>query len=71
MTAVGCCRRAERQRAGGESALGNELGTLLKRVASVRAELRAAVDIASSWQGEGSPPDDLVRSPVDRVAPSC
>jgi uncharacterized membrane protein YccC len=34
---------------------------LLKRVASVRAELRGAVDLAVSWQGEGPPPDDPVR----------
>ena len=61
-TAVGALRdERERQRADREMALGNELGALLKRVASVRAELRAAVDIALSWQGEGSPPEDLVR----------
>ena len=60
-TAFGVLRdEAERQRADGEVALGNELGALLKRVASVRAELRAAVDIVLSWQGEGSPPEDLV-----------
>jgi uncharacterized membrane protein YccC len=61
-TAVGALRdERERQRAGGEMALANELGALLKRVTSVRAELRAAVDLALSWQGEGSPPEDLVR----------
>ena len=61
-TAVAALRdEAERQRADGQVALANELGALLKRVASVRAELRAAVDIALSWQGEGSPPEDLIR----------
>jgi uncharacterized membrane protein YccC len=61
-TAVGVLQdERERQLGGGEVALGNELGALLKRVASVRAELRAAVDIALSWQGEGSPPEDVVR----------
>ena len=60
-TAVEALRdERERLRAHGEVALGNELGALLGRVASVRAELRAAVDIALSWQGEGSPPEHLV-----------
>jgi uncharacterized membrane protein YccC len=60
--AVGALRRElERRRAGGEEELANELGALLRRTASVRAELRAAVDLAVSWQGEGPPPEDPVR----------
>jgi uncharacterized membrane protein YccC len=34
---------------------------VLRRGASVRAELRGAVDLATSWQGEGEPPPDPVR----------
>ena len=51
----------ERRRASGESELADQLAALLKRGASVRAELRAAVDLAVSWQGEGPPPGDPVR----------
>jgi uncharacterized membrane protein YccC len=51
----------ERRRAGGESELADQLSALLGRGASVRGELRAAVDLAVSWQGEGPPPDDPVR----------
>jgi uncharacterized membrane protein YccC len=51
----------ERERAGGANKLADQLAALLKRAASVRAELRGAVDLAVSWQGEGAPPDDPVR----------
>jgi uncharacterized membrane protein YccC len=51
----------ERRRASGEAELADQLAAVLKRVASVRAELRAAVDLAISWQGEGPPPGDPVR----------
>ncbi len=51
----------ERRRAGGETELADQLAALLKRGASVRGELRAAVDLAVSWQGEGPPPGDPVR----------
>jgi uncharacterized membrane protein YccC len=60
--AVGTLRNElERRRASGETELAGQLAALLNRVASVRAELRAAVDLAVSWQGEGPPPDDPVR----------
>ena len=60
--AVGALRdELERRRASGETALADQLAALLKRGASVRGELRAAVDLAVSWQGEGAPPDDPVR----------
>jgi uncharacterized membrane protein YccC len=36
-----------------------ELEEMLRRGASVRAELRSAVDLATSWQGEGPPPDPV------------
>jgi uncharacterized membrane protein YccC len=55
-----------RQQAGGQADLANQLDALLKRVASVRAGLRAAVDLAVSWQGDGPPPDDPVRHPRPR-----
>jgi uncharacterized membrane protein YccC len=51
----------ERQRSAGRGDLANQLQTWLKRVAAVRLELRDAVDLAVSWQGEGAPPDDPVR----------
>jgi uncharacterized membrane protein YccC len=51
----------ERRRASGDAHLANQLDDLLKRGASVRAELRSAVDLAVSWQGEGPPPDDPAR----------
>jgi uncharacterized membrane protein YccC len=50
-----------RRSAAGETALGDQLSVLLKRIESVRAELRGAVDLAVSWQGEGPPPEDPVR----------
>jgi uncharacterized membrane protein YccC len=60
--AVGALRdELERRRASGESTLADQLAALLGRGASVRGELRAAVDLAVSWQGEGAPPDDPVR----------
>ena len=52
----------DRCRAGGDSGLANQLEALLNRVVTVRAALRAAVDLAVSWQGEGPPPpEDPVR----------
>jgi uncharacterized membrane protein YccC len=54
-------RERERRRAAGERELADQLAALLERVASVRGELRGAVDLAVSWQGEGAPPDDPVR----------
>jgi uncharacterized membrane protein YccC len=51
----------ERRSANGETELADQLDAVLERGASVRAELRAAVDLAVSWQGEGPPPDDPVR----------
>ena len=35
---------------------------MLSRGASVRAELRGAVDLATTWQGEGAPPDPVRHS---------
>ena len=37
----------------------HELEEMLRRGASVRAELRGAIDLATSWQGEGPPPDPV------------
>jgi uncharacterized membrane protein YccC len=51
----------ERRRAAGDTELANQVGAWLKCGASVRGELRGAVDLAVSWQGEGPPPDDPVR----------
>jgi uncharacterized membrane protein YccC len=51
----------ERRRAGGDAELADRLSALLRLGASVRAELRGAVDLAVSWQGEGPPPPDPVR----------
>jgi uncharacterized membrane protein YccC len=48
-------------RAAAETFRADELEDVLDRSASVRAELRGAVDLAASWQGEGSPPEDPVR----------
>ncbi|HEY1592533.1 MAG TPA: FUSC family protein [Solirubrobacteraceae bacterium] len=60
--AVGALRdELARRRASGERQLADQLAGLLKRGASVRGELRAAVDLAVSWQGEGPPPGDPVR----------
>jgi uncharacterized membrane protein YccC len=39
----------------------DELEEILNRGIAVRGELRGAVDLASSWQGEGAPPEDPVR----------
>jgi uncharacterized membrane protein YccC len=52
---------ADRRRAGGQTELADQLDALLSRAQSVRAELRAAIDLAVSWQGEGPPPEDPVR----------
>jgi uncharacterized membrane protein YccC len=46
-------------RAAGEVLRVHELEEMLRRGASVRAELRGAVDLATSWQGEGPPPDPV------------
>jgi uncharacterized membrane protein YccC len=43
-----------------------ELETVLNRATSMRGKLRAAVDLAVSWQGEGKPPEDPVRHPRAR-----
>src|SRR5207302_7924701 len=56
----------ERRRNAGQAVLANQLAALLERGASVRAELRAAIDLAVSWQGEGPPPDDPVRRRLPR-----
>jgi uncharacterized membrane protein YccC len=62
-TAVGALRNElERRRTAGEAEVAEQLAALLKRGASVRAELRAAVDLAVSWQRDGPPPsEDPVR----------
>jgi uncharacterized membrane protein YccC len=39
----------------------DELEEILNRGIAVRGELRGAVDLASSWQGEGEPPENPVR----------
>jgi uncharacterized membrane protein YccC len=44
-------------RAAGEALRVNELEEMLQRGMSVRADLRGAIDLATSWQGEGPPPD--------------
>jgi uncharacterized membrane protein YccC len=46
-------------RAAGESLRANELEEMLRRGASVRGDLRGAIDLAMSWQGEGPPPDPV------------
>jgi uncharacterized membrane protein YccC len=51
----------ERRRAAGDSDHADELEGVLRCAASVRGEMRAAVDLAVSWQGRGTPPDDPVR----------
>ena len=43
----------------GEVLRAHELEEMLRRGASVRGELRGAVDLATSWQGEGPPPDPV------------
>lgn len=56
----------DRRRASGDAELASRLAALLRRSASVRAELRGAVDLAVSWQGEGAPPDDPFRHRLHR-----
>ncbi|MBV9940688.1 MAG: FUSC family protein [Solirubrobacterales bacterium] len=51
----------ERRSAAGDVDHADELEAVLHRTASIRAELRSAVDLATSWQGEGTPPEDPVR----------
>ncbi|HEY2259603.1 MAG TPA: FUSC family protein [Solirubrobacteraceae bacterium] len=51
----------ERRRAAGDAELAAQLGAWLKCGTSVRAELRGAVDLAMSWQGEGPPPENPLR----------
>lgn len=51
----------QRRRAGRETGRAEQLEALLRCAASVRGELRDAVDLAASWQGEGAPPEDPVR----------
>lgn len=46
-------------RGAGEVLQAQELEEMLRRGASVRGELRGAVDLATSWQGEGPPPDPV------------
>lgn len=48
-------------RAAADTFRADELEEVLRRGASMRAELRGAVDLAASWQGEGAPPEDPVR----------
>jgi uncharacterized membrane protein YccC len=51
----------ERFRAAGDASRAEELEEVLRRGMSVRGELRGAVDLVASWQGEGPAPDDPVR----------
>jgi uncharacterized membrane protein YccC len=51
----------DRRRATGDTIGGNQLEAFLHRGAALRGELRSAVDLAVSWQGEGAPPEDPVR----------
>lgn len=51
----------DRRRATGDTVVANQLEAFLHRGAALRAELRSAVDLAVSWQGEGTPPEDSVR----------
>jgi uncharacterized membrane protein YccC len=51
----------ERRSAAGDADHADELEAVLHRGASMRGELRGAVDLAVSWQGEGTPPEDPVR----------
>ena len=51
----------ELRRAAGDNGHADELEGVLRCAASVRGEMRAAVDLAVSWQGRGTPPDDPVR----------
>jgi uncharacterized membrane protein YccC len=46
-------------RAAGEALRATELEEMLRRGASVRGDLRGAIDLATSWQGEGPPPDPV------------
>ena len=46
-------------RAAGEALQATELEEMLRRGASVRGDLRGAIDLATSWQGEGPPPDPV------------
>ena len=46
-------------RAAGQVLQAQELEEMLRRGASVRGELRGAIDLATSWQGEGPPPDPV------------
>jgi uncharacterized membrane protein YccC len=59
---------AARRRAAGDEIVAAELVAWLRRGASVRAALRAAVELAVSWQGEGPPPDAPVHH--DRTRPA-
>jgi uncharacterized membrane protein YccC len=54
-------------RGAGEIVRAHELEEMLRRGASVRAELRGAVDLATSWQGEGPPPDPVRHTPPRRA----
>ena len=58
----------ERRRNAGDVDHVYELEAVLHRGASVRGELRSAVDLAASWQGEGTPPEDPVRHKRPRRA---
>jgi uncharacterized membrane protein YccC len=51
----------DRLRSAGDTVVANQLEAFLHRGATLRAELRSAVDLAVSWQGEGAPPEDPVR----------
>lgn len=51
----------DRRRATGDTVVANQLEAYLHRGAALRAELRSAVDLAVSWQGEGAPPESPVR----------
>lgn len=51
----------DRRRVAGDTDRAEELEAVLRRATSMRGELRGAVDLAVSWQGEGAPPGDPVR----------
>ena len=61
------CRTAT----GEEVLRAHELEDVLSLGASVRAELRGAVDLATTWQGEGAPPDPVPPPPTAATRPGA
>lgn len=55
------CDELGRCSAAGEVDQAAELEAILRRAESIRGELRDGVDLATSWQGEGTPAEDPVR----------